>query len=329
MPGKPFYSMEEVCSKLGKSQDEVKALVRDGKLREFRDAGKVFFKADDIEKLAAAARAPAEDSGEILLEPVPDLTEPPAARSDTGLPGLADSSGGTSIIGLEPLGEEEPEKKEDTVITRSGIGVFDDDELEIADPMAKTQITEVASDQVSLEGAGSGSGLLDLAREADDTALGADLLDEIYPGEEGAPPAEEAAPPAKPAARAPTPPVPVAAQPEEATETDEPVMEEAGAGEVVMVPTAVGGDPAEGMFSGLLVGALILMGVAASVVGGAVQGFVPDYGRFLGDGSKFWFFLGGAVLTVGLALLVGWFVGKAMGPRAPRAPRTPKLARAK
>ena len=29
---------------------------------------------------------------------------------------------------------------------------------------------------------GSGSGLLDLTRESDDTSLGAELLDEIYPG---------------------------------------------------------------------------------------------------------------------------------------------------
>jgi hypothetical protein len=37
-------------------------------------------------------------------------------------------------------------------------------------------------DQVNLEGVGSGSGLLDLTRESDDTSLGAELLDEITPG---------------------------------------------------------------------------------------------------------------------------------------------------
>jgi hypothetical protein len=34
---------------------------------------------------------------------------------------------------------------------------------------------------VNLEGVGSGSGLLDLTRESDDTSLGAELLDEIAP----------------------------------------------------------------------------------------------------------------------------------------------------
>jgi hypothetical protein len=304
MPSKPFYSLEEVCQKLGKTQDEVKALVREGRLREFRDAGKIFFKSDDIDNLAAGLRtgsSPAsEDAGEIQLEPV---IEPGKEDSgiDQSLSALVDSSGGTSIIGLEPLPEEE--KKEDTVITASGIGVFDEDELEVdADPMAKTQITTGAvDDQVTLEGAGSGSGLLDLAREADDTALGADLLDEIYPGEEEAAPVVEEAPTAP--ARA------------EAAPAEEPALEEVGAGEVVVPVTLAAGDPAEGIFAGLLVGALVLLGLAGSVVAGAVQGYLPDYGRFLGNASVFYFFLGGSVLTVGIGLAAGWFIAKALLPR--------------
>jgi hypothetical protein len=314
MAKKPFYSMEEVCAKLGKNQDQIKALVRDGELREFRDAGKVFFKVEDIDRLAAAGGPTSkEDTGEILLEAAGegevDLDD---AAGSGGAPALHESSGGTSIIGLEPLAdEEEPsparkkdKEKEDTVITKSGIGVFDDDELEIdADPMAKTQITTGAteSDQITLEGAGSGSGLLDLAREADDTALGADLLDEIYPGEEEQAPAAE-----EPAAEAEAEP-----EPEAEAEEEVPVAE---AGEVVMPVIAVG-DPYEGMFSGLLVGALILMGVAATVVAGGLQGFFPDYAKIISDGSKFWFFLGGSALLAVIALLAGWFLGKAFSGR--------------
>jgi hypothetical protein len=308
MAAKPFYSMDEVCAKLGKTQDEVKALVRGGMLREFRDAGKVFFKADDIDKLVAGATAPAapaaEDTGEILLEPVGDLGKEPS-KAEPDLAKLSDSSGGTSIIGLEPLPEEEEEKKEDTAITAKGIGVFDEDEVEAdTDPMAKTQITAGTSDQVSLEGAGSGSGLLDLAREADDTALGADLLDEIYPGEEeGATATATEEAPGKPAAEE--------AAAEKAAEEETPALEEPEEIEEVLTPATAPGDTAEGMFSGLLVGALLLMALSSTVVAGVVQGYLPDYARFLGDGSKFYFFLGGAVLVPVLALVVGWFVGKA------------------
>jgi hypothetical protein len=64
---------------------------------------------------------------------------------------------------------------------RSAINVFSPDEA-TADPSAQTNIQQGMADQVNIEGVGSGSGLLDLTRESDDTSLGAELLDEITPG---------------------------------------------------------------------------------------------------------------------------------------------------
>lgn len=292
---KPFYSMEEVCKMLGKDQDGVKALVRDGKLREFRDAGKIFFKADDVDKLAGKSAAPKEDTGEIRLD-----------AGDDELPSLS-SGTGTSMIGLAPIEEDETtkRKKEGTVISASGIGVFDDDELEIeTDPMAKTTISAAATDQVSLEGTGSGSGLLDLTRESDDTSLGAELLDEIYPGED-----EGAAKPAKPAKQV----VKKTTVVQETTE-EEPAYTATEVTEVVApVSIAAGGDPYEGAMSGLMVGATIALMVAGSVVAGVLQGFMPDYARFLSN--NFWYFLGGTAVVVVIAMFVGALMGKAATPR--------------
>ena len=98
---KPFYSMEEICETLGKSPDEVRQLVRDGVLREFRDAGKIFFKAEDVDQLAGGGAK--GDTGEVMLEPAEE-TAPEAP--DDEMPSLTSSSGGTSIIGLEPIEEE-------------------------------------------------------------------------------------------------------------------------------------------------------------------------------------------------------------------------------
>lgn len=298
---KPFYTIDEVCQRLGKTQDEIRALVREGRLREFRDAGKIFFKAEDVDKLSRGS-GPSSDSGEITLEPV-----------DEKLPSLSDvaASGGTSVIGLEPL-EDEPvspptpsaaqRKKEGTAVTSAGIGVFDEDELEIdADPMAKTQITTAApTDQLTLEGTGSGSGLLDLTREADDTSLGAELLDEIYPGEEDV----AVAPPRRRAAE------PVAA-PAAAEEAEAVVPEVVEAPPPALAAHAPAGDPTEGLFAGLMVGALILLAVGGSVVAAVLQGFTPDYARFLSN--NFLIFLGGSVLVTIVSLLVGWVVGRAAG----------------
>jgi excisionase family DNA binding protein len=299
---KPFYTIEEVCQKLGKSQEEIRAMVREGRLREFRDAGKIFFKAEDVDRLGRGA-GPSADSGEITLEPV-----------DERLPSLSEvaSSGGTSVIGLEPLEEEAPsppappaaqKKKEGTAITSAGIGVFDEDELEIdVDPMAKTQITAAApTDQLTLEGTGSGSGLLDLTREADDTSLGAELLDEIYPGEEEV----AVAPPKRRAV-------------EEPAAAPEPIEEAVAAGATAEAPPqmvpgyAPAGDPTEGLFTGLMVGGLILLAVGGSVVAGVLQGFTPDYARFLSN--NFLIFLGGSVLVTIVAMLVGWLAGRASSP---------------
>ncbi len=48
---KPFLSMKEVCVVLDMNEETVVDLVSDGKLREFRDAGKAFFQCDEVKKL--------------------------------------------------------------------------------------------------------------------------------------------------------------------------------------------------------------------------------------------------------------------------------------
>jgi excisionase family DNA binding protein len=293
---KPFYSIEEVCEKLGKTQDQVRKLVREGSLREFRDAGKIFFKAEDVDQLAGGGQKPPAESFEPLLDAVDDKPEVPEVPEIPEIAPPSIPSGGTSIIGLEPIEEE---KKEDTVITASGIGVFDDDELEIdADPMAKTQITTgPIDDQVSLEGGGSsGSGLLDLTRESDDTSLGAELLDEIYPGEEeGGAKAQHAEAAPEPAPVAAETPVALAAVPTEALEVAAPAR-------VQMI------DQYEGLFAGFLVSALLLLGLAGSVVGGVLQGYLPDYATLLAH--YFYPFLAAACGLVVVSAVVGMLIGR-------------------
>lgn len=181
---KMFYTAEEAAERLGGTEAELKKLVREGKLREFRDAGSFNYKVGDVDVLAGPASldsgdsgmddASASASGDILLEPIEDSAIELAA-------------GGSDVIMLE---EGDPEdsgadatavkkaKKGDTVVPSVGVNVFDDDELdEHVDPLAQTAITDVAG--LGIEGAGSGSGILDLTRESDDTSLGAELLDEI------------------------------------------------------------------------------------------------------------------------------------------------------
>jgi hypothetical protein len=187
-----FYSAAEAAKKLGKAESDLKELVRLGKLREFRDAGSVNFKVQDVDGLAAKmgnsapatksapepSLAGASASGEIVLEPIDD-SEIELAPSASDVLKLEAADAEETAVGLE----SGKRAKEGTAVPSVGINVFDDDDLdEVVDPLAQTAVTDVAG--LGLEGVGSGSGILNLTRESDDTSLGAELLEEIYTGEE-------------------------------------------------------------------------------------------------------------------------------------------------
>jgi hypothetical protein len=154
---KMFYTLEETASKLKKSPDEVRAMAQSGQLQEFRDRDKLVFKKEQVDLLSGGKdddMIALADSGEITL------------ASD-------DSGSGAPAAGA-------PTKE------RSGISIFEADEGDDADPMAQTQITAGMGGGFGGDAGSSGSGLLGMTQEADDTSLGAGLLDDVYGGK-GAP----------------------------------------------------------------------------------------------------------------------------------------------
>ncbi|MBC8107346.1 MAG: hypothetical protein H7Z14_12205, partial [Anaerolineae bacterium] len=48
-----FYTLDEAKTALGKNEEEIKQLAREGRLREFRDGPRLMFKADQVEALKA------------------------------------------------------------------------------------------------------------------------------------------------------------------------------------------------------------------------------------------------------------------------------------
>lgn len=149
---KMFYTLEEAAQKLNKTEQEVQEMASSGQLQEFRDGDRLMFKKEQVDLLT--------DAGDDDIISLSDDLEPLSlSSSDTG-----------SSIGLELNTNES-----------TGISIFDADETEAADPSAQTQITDSGMDAgFELDASSSGSGLLDLTKEADDTSLGADLLDDIY-----------------------------------------------------------------------------------------------------------------------------------------------------
>src|SRR3954453_20003430 len=49
---KMFYTTDEAAQKLSISSDQLKQLITENKLREFRDGARVMFKVDQVDKLA-------------------------------------------------------------------------------------------------------------------------------------------------------------------------------------------------------------------------------------------------------------------------------------
>jgi hypothetical protein len=216
---KMFYNMEETQAVLGKSEDEIRQLVRDKRLREFRDGNKLMFKTDAVDQLKAelgGQPSPSDTGDAIELAPEDSVGPLSLADSksasqsasgsvvslaDTGAspsPNMADSQKGDTAmdvdLGMSGTSGGIPSPGRVTLTSGSGLGgstmggtrsgsgisVFSADEVEHADPAAQTAISTPEGD-INLEGIGSGSGLLDLTRESDDTSLGAELLDEIAP----------------------------------------------------------------------------------------------------------------------------------------------------
>lgn len=261
---KIFYTLDEAAAKLKKSPAEVKQMVADGKLQEFRDRDNLMFKVDQVNLLSGG--------GEDDLIPLAD-------SGDLGSISLTSDSG--SGMQLESIKEQ------------TGISIFDADSTEEADPSAVTQITESAHSELSLETVGSGSGLLDLTREADDTSLGQDLLEDI------------------------TSPAGVA---ETGYESESAVLFESTSAEsdvstAVVTPAtmAVAVEPYDGTWSGISGGvALALIAIFAFTLTLVIYGLAQAPGLGLAGmiGDNFWMWAGGAAGLVVLFALIGLVVGK-------------------
>lgn len=266
---KMFYTLEEAASKLGKSVDEVKEMAERGQLQEFRDRDRLMFKVEQVDLLAGG--------GEDDMIPLADDDLEPLSLA---------SSGSGSALEIENPKEQ------------TGISIFEAEETETADPMAATQVTTSPAAGFSAGDAGaSGSGLLDMTREADDTSLGADLLEDVYGGE----------------TQAET----VASEPGlGGTGESAALFETTGAASDVNAAAAVAAPPmvlveridgpGSGLAAGLALGMIVTLALTLVVVlmamtggGGAILAMVS---------GNFWAFVGGlAGLTV-IAAVVGFLL---------------------
>ncbi len=165
--------------------------------------------------------------------------------------------------------------------------VFEDGD----DDSAETRVADAFDEELSLEAVGSGSGLLDLTRESDDTSLGAELLDEVWDSEESGEFGASASGLFE------------SAEPERAVETSSAPM-----GLAVTVAEAYDGKWS-GAGVGFLLGALISLVAVFVMMLSNIMGVSPKLGAMITGDLMIWG--GGFAAFAIVAGLVGMFIGKA------------------
>src|SRR3954453_61473 len=108
---KMFYTTDEAAQKLAISGDQLKQLVSENKLREFRDGARVMFKVDQVDKIAGDRKGGTSSGtkgGSSLM-------------GDSGI-GLAGDSHASDVISLADTSAPTSLSKDDTVVTGSMAG---------------------------------------------------------------------------------------------------------------------------------------------------------------------------------------------------------------
>ncbi|MFO0827292.1 MAG: helix-turn-helix domain-containing protein [Phycisphaerales bacterium] len=278
MANKMFYSAEEAAQKLGKPVNAVLEMAKRGEIQEFRDRDRVMFKVEQINLLAGGD----DKDGEIPLA----LED---SRLDESAIDLADSTGGRSSP--KASGKRETADSSD----ETGISAFEASRYGQDKSSGSKAGAKAGSGELSLETVGSGSGLLDLTRENDDSLSGAALIEDAFQSEEDVQLPANASGLFDAAGGADSGGNAVAA----------------GAGTMAMMPMVV--EAYDGSWSGLgvglMIGAFAALLCALIIVAVGVSGAVPALATMFTGNLLVW---GGGLLGVTIICgLVGFFIGRA------------------
>jgi excisionase family DNA binding protein len=321
---KLFYTLSEACERLGKTEDELQEMVASNQLEEMRDGDQIMFKRQQVDLVADDTESDGDeldldidltsggsglslglsDSGtnapSLGTDPTEDI---PAGGSGYGMSdsgtglGLGGSSAGLDLGGSGfgfDLGDSGSGAGLDLGDSGAASGLGASFEGGEDDDSAETRVADALDEELSLEAVGSGSGLLDLTNESDDTSLGAELLGEAWEGDESGEFNANA--------------TGLFGAPEE-TETTSQVAPDAPMGlPVAMVVHAYDGKWS-GAGVGLLLGAMVALLAVSVMLVTSIMGVSPKLATMVTGDFMVWGggFLGFAIV----AGLVGMFIGKA------------------
>ena len=183
MATKSFYTLEETAKRLGWDVAKVNQTADSGKLTRVQHEGQAKFRVEEVEILAMKGDSGGSGAGFGLLDD---------SAAGAGTIGLADSGPGMSSPSSKGGSSSKPSSLlDDSVLgladstpkgTKSmGGGIDLNDQTGISALSGRGKGDDGV--EIGLETVGSGSGLLDLTRESEETALGAELIEQVYSGE--------------------------------------------------------------------------------------------------------------------------------------------------
>ncbi|MFA6186827.1 MAG: hypothetical protein WC770_06425 [Phycisphaerae bacterium] len=395
-----FYSLDQTKEKLGKNEAEIKALVRDGKLREFRDGAKQLYKTEDVDALASVPKGDTailddsmqlaiDETGEISLAPEEldmlmgdgnekdekneskfKLDETGALMADEvlGQDDAKDDDFNLEIAASEdtktnqkskidskassklPAGIDEPLTNDDTNISLSGdsinvLGGSTENEFKISDDtLGETKLIQKPSkalddkgedemsvakldDDVNLDsfGGGSGSGLLDLSLQADDTSLGA-VLDDIYPETQNAPASKQGTPAGGLAAEAEK--IFEQESPDSLGQEDLGQAAPAASPAMAMMFAEPEPDTASNTFGATLF-IPMLVAIYTAIVVAASYNSIPELKILSSVEPIIWYVAGGLAAVVILMAIIASASGGEKKAKQPKPPKQPKVVQPK
>ena len=347
-----FYSLQEAAEKLNKTEEEVKEIARKGRLREFRDGPNLLFKVDEVEALMSdtsimppqVPSAPSEPEPAVPVEPEPVVpVEPEPVVPVEQEPAIPLEPEPVVPLEQEPAVPPQPEEEEislapesaeapapaseltsaDTALAGEGISVLDEADRDYQvteDTMAETKAVpseaslEEIEEDVSLDSFGSGSGLLDLSLQADDTSLGG-ILDEIYTPETGE--SKEAAEPGSA--------IEMAVEAEQMLTEEEFAAPQRAPGVTAMARAYIEPEPdTQSNTLGILLFLPLLAIIYTAIV--AVAGFNNIMPAILEKIQAYiWYIMIGAAVAAVVIIAMAFMLGS----KGPKAAKRPKAKRAK
>jgi len=177
-----FYSLQEAAEKLNISEDQLKELAQEGKLREFRDGPNILFKVDEVEALMPEFEATEFETPELEVTepetPEPETAEPePQAEEEEPIElDLSDTEVPKAETPEPETAEPEPETAEEEAVeldlsdTEKPEPETSKPEAEIPEPEAPEEVPDVEALEEEMAG----------LEEPADEVLEEELMPEAY-----------------------------------------------------------------------------------------------------------------------------------------------------